>query len=648
MLMLTLITISLFVICYLIGDFLQIVFKYSKGFGIKVISGYLFAVIIFHIMSLPFMYLELKFNTLFYLYITTIIILLTTYVVISLIKKRFNFLEDIRNIFNKENVDRWNIILWIVVFILIYIQLRQIFLYIQPNIDDQFYVSQITTMLNRNRIMDIMPSSGESIFAFPDIYKMVSFETWLGVICKIFVVSPAALCHTYIVPFFVILSYVSVYKVGKELFDKQANIFLIFYGLLNIFSGFSTYTQGAFLLLRIWQGKAVMVNIIMPLVLFVFIKIIKENKVNYKKVLFLYALLIGAFHTSTVGLVFIPLAYGVYSIVYLIYSRKFKEFLKLLIPAVLCIPFVFIKIYIMLRQTSFDSFSTGIKDLDYSQVISNFTGESHIVLILAISLIILIIKRNKLLTYVFLLYTLLLFVFFLNPFVAKFMATKITGVAVYWRLFWLIQSGILISAAFTHVSTIIKKNIPKIIIIILLSFLITYSGTTIFTDKLFPKGTNIEQEKDSFNYIFINPKDIEYEKDYDPILKISLINIEMVEIIKEIQEKEKIESVNLLTTETRSLEIRQFSDINLVWFNYVIEYYNVAGLYSDEKRIYDLYTNIYLTKKWDVDELIEDLDYFDVDFIVMKVSAVKLNDIPSNFEKLYQDDIYILYRIREN
>lgn len=648
MLLVYLIPIVLFIICYAMGDFLQIIFKYKSGFAIKIITGYLLIAGVFHIISLPFMYYEMKFSTLYYIYLGILAALFVVYFILSIVFKHFQLKKDFIGITSSIAKNRLNIIWWLVVVILVVFQLQKIFNYVQLNIDDQFYVSQITTMLDRNIIMDIMPSSGQGLFSFPDIYKMVSFETWEGVICKAAGVAPAVLCHTIIPLFFIPLTYVVVYKVGKELVGDKIPVFMIFICLLNIFSGFSTYTQGAFLILRIWQGKAVMVNIILPLILLAFIKIMKNKKVSWKILIFLYALLIAAFHTSTVGVIFIPLSYGSYTLVYFIYTRKIKDFLKLCIPAVLILPLVIQKFIMMFASTDVDAFSEGIEKFIYYKEVFKFLGESHILLLLTMAFVYLIIKNKKLISYILVLYAVIVFVLFLNPFVAHLVATKLTGIAVYWRLFWLLQSGIVIATAMTYVAYSAKKFIPQLILIICLSWLVAFTGSTIFTPKYFPKGI-VEDDSDvsdNKTFVFEDPRDIVYIQDYDSMYKLSLFSMEISDIIKDIQEKEGLSSVNLLLTEKKSLEIRQYTDINLVWFNYVIEYYHSYGYYVDEQRLYDFYTSIYLDKKWDVDYLMNELEHFNVDFIVMKVTAVGKNSIPDEFQKLYEDDTYILYRIR--
>ena len=71
-----LIPIMLFILCYVMGDFLEILFKFKSGFAIKIILGYLMLIGIFHIISLPFMYYEMKFSTLYFMYLGIIVLIM--------------------------------------------------------------------------------------------------------------------------------------------------------------------------------------------------------------------------------------------------------------------------------------------------------------------------------------------------------------------------------------------------------------------------------------------------------------------------------------------------------------------------------------------------------------------------------------------
>ncbi len=64
--------------------------------------------------------------------------------------------------------------------------------------------------------------------------------------------------------------------IGRNLFhgDKEkTGYFLILVTMLTIFSGYSERTSGLFLLIRLWQGKAFLAGILLPLTLYLFLRL---------------------------------------------------------------------------------------------------------------------------------------------------------------------------------------------------------------------------------------------------------------------------------------------------------------------------------------------------------------------------------------
>ena len=70
-----------------------------------------------------------------------------------------------------------------------------------------------------------------------------------------------------------IVAYGIYYLIGYELFEKKhksALLFVLIMSIINIYGNYSIRTTFSFLLFRIWQGKAVLCNIILPLLIYLF------------------------------------------------------------------------------------------------------------------------------------------------------------------------------------------------------------------------------------------------------------------------------------------------------------------------------------------------------------------------------------------
>ena len=144
--------------------------------------------------------------------------------------------------------------------------------------DDSFYIAQTSSILSSGYINAFEPSTGISEIPFQAQYAMVGYETWIAILCKLFHVNAAIFFHTLLPMILLPLHYFIVYKIGEKSVPNSKGLWLLLYVLLNGFSGYSVYSSGAFALLRIWQGKAILANIILPLLLLVFIDVFVEKK----------------------------------------------------------------------------------------------------------------------------------------------------------------------------------------------------------------------------------------------------------------------------------------------------------------------------------------------------------------------------------
>lgn len=117
------------------------------------------------------------------------------------------------------------------------------------------------------------------------------------------------------------------YLIAGKLFNKDKNSIFLFLIILNIifmWGGYSGRPNFAFFYYRIWQGKAIIANIILPAVWLLFI-MAEENK--FKLIDFLLLLMInfaGCF-TTTMSVALIPISLMVLVGIYEISKISFKE-----------------------------------------------------------------------------------------------------------------------------------------------------------------------------------------------------------------------------------------------------------------------------------------------------------------------------------
>lgn len=151
--------------------------------------------------------------------------------------------------------------------------------------DDYMYVANATTALDTNTLLKIHGGTGKKLLhysteGFNRLAASPHFAFYAAV-SKLFGTRPAALCHTYLPPVFTCLFFAVVFLIGHELFKgdrRKTGLFAAFAFLLHISSYYSPYTAGSFLLIRSWQGKAQCVGLIIPLLIWLYLRAVKGGR----------------------------------------------------------------------------------------------------------------------------------------------------------------------------------------------------------------------------------------------------------------------------------------------------------------------------------------------------------------------------------
>jgi hypothetical protein len=127
-----------------------------------------------------------------------------------------------------------------------------------------------------------------------------------------------AIAHTVLPVIISILIYINFYLLGTKLFNdkkKETWIFLIFINLIYIFGDFSLRTNFRFELVRLWQGKAVLGNLLIPSLIVVYDSFIQgETKFPYWISVFIT--MWASCLVSTMGFALAPIMLAGLTIVY--------------------------------------------------------------------------------------------------------------------------------------------------------------------------------------------------------------------------------------------------------------------------------------------------------------------------------------------
>jgi hypothetical protein len=231
--------------------------------------------------------------------------------------------------------------------------------------DDAYYVVESLLAQQADVMNTILPYTGMSTSL--DIRHALAVITmWIAFVAKESGIHATILSHTVIPLFFIPLVYLVYVEIGRVLFRAKQQIipvFMIIVSVLLMFGNVSIYTPATFFLMRTWQGKALVSNLVFPLIFWIFLWMFEEAGAvvppNRKEKeweqprrdwcpwieLFFVNMLSGI--CSSLGVIFGSALIALLTLILLIYTKK----IKVIFGAMLCmIPNV---IYLMIYFSIF-------------------------------------------------------------------------------------------------------------------------------------------------------------------------------------------------------------------------------------------------------------------------------------------------------
>lgn len=602
----------LWAICYMFGSMLD--FKSEKNTGERIVVGLIIIMALFQAVALPFMYYETSVSPLYMICIGFCIAVIVAYIVLFVKNKEWCNIKR-KLLVLCHSASKKKILIWGGLIALILFQVFYVIYYQHADEDDSYYIAQINTVLETNRLMDIEPTTGIDSFKQLATYKLIGHEVLLSLIAKFFHANAAFLCHMVMPIVMIPIHYLIVYELAKVIKPKYKEIFFLLCLFVNAFSAFSGATSSAFLFYRIWQGKAVLVSILLPFMMLEFLKIYQERNVSYKKLMVLIAVLWAGFFTTTVGLYLIPIIYFVYTAAYFFSFKDFKNSFKLCIPVLLSLPFVFVKFTTFLSQDYFNGMDTYEVAVTYGSALFEkllYNDKGWIWVIFFVFSNIYIWKKGTQIEKMISTYaSIILFLTFANPLLMDIVVKYVTGESVYWRIFWLFQFRyIVVIAMIIYISEEPRRKLMSTLVML---FLIAGSGEYFFQDTHFHDRGN--RYKISDRAVWISD-----------------------EIIAENDD----ENNYLLIPGYYSWEIRQYTGkVRLVWGRYAHHFYSE----EDFAALEVLYHQLYESKAWNSNRLDEQLEYFHVNYVYLDKEALESNKLPEDFELVFEKDDYVLYKV---
>ncbi len=226
--------------------------------------------------------------------------------------------------------------------------------------DDAYYVVESLLAQQADVMNTILPYTGMTTTL--DIRHALAVITmWIAFIARMSGFHATIVSHS-VIPLIVIpLVYLVYVEIGRILFRRRQEIipvFMIIVSMLMIFGNVSIYTPATFFLTRTWQGKALVSNLVIPLIMWVFLWMLEDAKrtnifgkaaeagtesyAEYKEANRLHRcspwIVLGLINMtagmcSSLGIIFGGGLIALFTLVLLIFARNFR----VILGAVLCV-----------------------------------------------------------------------------------------------------------------------------------------------------------------------------------------------------------------------------------------------------------------------------------------------------------------------
>ena len=295
---------------YLIGG---LFIKEEQGVAAMTLGGFLTELAIFLIITLPCIGLHTSAGT----YANLVISVILTLSVLSVIRAKAGLyqpvcrwlssvVDGVRNF--AAGRDRLQICLIAFAVAIILLQTGAAVLGVHYDDDDAFYVATATTAGDTDTIYGFNPYTGAEYHHLPARYVLAPWSMY-GVVWSHFTtVRPAVFYHTVLPMLLIPLSYIAMYLLACRIWDaktdkKKIYGFLIAIAFLQMFAGFSTWSVGARLMYRVWQGKTVLASVILPTIFTFILYEWDKEKLSARIGFYLFITMTAACFVSSMGVI---------------------------------------------------------------------------------------------------------------------------------------------------------------------------------------------------------------------------------------------------------------------------------------------------------------------------------------------------------
>lgn len=200
--------------------------------------------------------------------------------------------------------------------------------------DDSRFVVNAVDIIRTNTMFLTNPATGEALEVWEgELIKDVTspWAVFIACLAKATGIHATIMAHTFMPVMLLLMACCVFWLLSEEFFGKDVSsrcIFVCLVLLLNVYGYYSVYSAETFLMTRIWQGKAVVAGIGVPLLILEFLWLYKQEQ---KKSLYVLLLItqFGLCLLSGMGIIIGAIMAGCYGLVYGIAKKNWKMILAM-------------------------------------------------------------------------------------------------------------------------------------------------------------------------------------------------------------------------------------------------------------------------------------------------------------------------------
>lgn len=203
--------------------------------------------------------------------------------------------------------------------------------------DQSYYLGDTATSLYTNTISQYNPYTGKILEHLNSEYLLETYQNHSAVMCQLLHLHPMVEVLTVMASVVIILYQLILYEIGRFLFRgnrAKAVVMLAFLFLLNYFS-YNLFTAAEFLIIRPSEGKTILAVLILPALLYCFLKTIpRPEDLTYWRYSFL--IILGSFGLNMSAIFMIPFEISAFYIPLAIRKKSLRIFVRYLILLIPC------------------------------------------------------------------------------------------------------------------------------------------------------------------------------------------------------------------------------------------------------------------------------------------------------------------------